>query len=183
MRGSASHFFFYTLVSAPGYLRKLRYLPICAPNSLKRYCLMAPIARFAVLMLGGLWLAPVVAADRCMHDLTGHDVCAEARQMSNHLAAQLPMQMSRNTVWESVSSFDRTVQGVIALGYDREFLEQTAARANMPLHAIKRGMDVSAAYICGDDRVSAFVQFGGSIHFAYKFADGDVFYEAEVDKC
>lgn len=125
-----------------------------------------------------------MANEDCIKGLTKIDMCAKAREFSNEFAKQLPMQMNKNMTWESVSSLNTTIQGVIRFSYDRKFLGEKYKQAGIPISAGKQAMQKSASNLCQEGSPTrAFIELGGTFRYIYLFIDGEQFTEVDVSSC
>lgn len=124
-----------------------------------------------------------IAEDECVDQHTGFNICSEARNLSEGLARQLPMQLSQRMTWDSVASYGNTLQAHILFTYDRAYLDAISEAFGMPTSQMKEGVKNFAKGMCAEDAIEAFVFLGGRVRLVYRFSDGEKFTDVVVDDC
>ncbi|KZZ12845.1 hypothetical protein A3750_04805 [Oleiphilus sp. HI0079] len=120
----------------------------------------------------------------CTPNLIDFNVCEKAREISNSIANQLPMNISSDMVFQTVGSVNRDVVVNYMFTYDSEYLERTIKKQSSSLSEIKELMKDRASHICsGGEALKAFVNLGGRIVVQYTFMDGELFLRHIVEQC
>lgn len=145
-------------------------------------CLSAAVT---ILPHVAAFLANAVSANQeCIKGLPKTDMCAKARQLSDEIATKLPIKMSQNMSWESVTASGATIQAHITLSYNKKHLEETYMKAGLPLPQAKQAIQKAAANICQENTPTrAFINLGGSVKYVYSFVDGEQFTTVVVSSC
>lgn len=124
------------------------------------------------------------SANSCISKDTKRDICKIARELSNEIAKELPIRMSKNMSWETVASVGSTIIANIRLYNTRTHLNSVYEKAGLQISAGKELMiDIANNSVCSAKPVKAFIDLGGKITYVYRFIDGEQFIAIDVRKC
>lgn len=123
------------------------------------------------------------AADECTSNSTDFDTCKYAREFVEEFTSQLLMKMSQNLISEKAMEYKNLVSLHAMLGYNEEFLKNTAQQNGVSMDQIARTMKKSTkANLCQLKSPSeTFISLGGKIQYIYKFSDGMPYLTVNVE--
>jgi hypothetical protein len=122
--------------------------------------------------------------DSCTPNTTGYNVCETARKISQSLAGELPMQLSRNLFLEKVMPNGRTVNIYGVFTYNESYLEEVANQSGISIEEMENYVTTSTPNIaCGDLGLKPFIELGGELMYHYRFSDGTHYLSITVDEC
>lgn len=124
------------------------------------------------------------AEDNCKSEYTDFDLCSFASDLSNQMAANLPMRVNKNTSIESINAIDHILQLNAVLTVTRKELKESYEKAGKTFEDFRRMMTKSVDSFCaGENPVGSFIKLGGVVKYTYKFSDGEQFMVITKESC
>ena len=115
----------------------------------------------------------------------GTDVCKIARRMANDLAPQLPMQLSSQLSMQTVVAVKGNFLMTAKLEYDNAHLQSVIINSGVRNDEMIKIMHRHAkSGICQlDTPTKAFIDLGGIVSYQYRFNDGSMYTQVQIDTC
>lgn len=115
----------------------------------------------------------------------GVDVCKIARRMANDLAPQLPMQLSSQLSMQTVVAVKGNFLMTAKLEYDNVHLQSVLINSGLSDDEMIKTMHRHAkSGICQpSSSTKAFIDLGGVVSYQYRFNDGSMYTQVQIDKC
>lgn len=115
----------------------------------------------------------------------GIDVCQMARQIADDTAATLPMRLNQNVSMQTVFAEANIVTMTAKFEYNRAFLDQSLATAEMTNDQMLDVMrEHSRSAMCAAEApTKQFIGHGGVIRYLYRFNDGSMYTTISVTSC
>ncbi|MGI9316405.1 MAG: hypothetical protein ACR2QW_03635 [bacterium] len=108
----------------------------------------------------------------------------EASKIAGEIANQLPLQMSQDMVWESVSAVENTIQGHLTLSYDQITFEKYLAESESNMEQARSSMRQAANMVCNHGSPThLFINQGGAMRYVYSFSNGEKFLTVDIENC
>ena len=131
-----------------------------------------------------LALLSPAAADECVPNSIGFDVCEYAQGVQRTIAPTLPMQMSREMTLNQISAVGPIISAVVLWNYDQQGIDDlTAAHGITREQFVQRMEQFARQMVCGDETLEAFVGLGGHIQYVYRTRDGHVVHSPTISDC
>ena len=93
--------------------------------------------------------------DNCIRGVTKYNICDDAKQLANEMAAMLPINMSQHMSFDSVAPIKNKLPGHIRLRYTKALLQEQYANARMAILMVKDELVKSASQVWNSDHTQA----------------------------
>ena len=113
------------------------------------------------------------------------DVCKIARKMADELAPQLPMQLSSQLSLQTVVAVKSNFLMTLKLEYDNTYLQTMLINSGIRSEEMIKIMHQHAiSGICkSGSPTKAFIDLGGLVSYLYRFNDGTVYTQVQINSC
>ena len=166
-----------------GSNRSLRSLGRAKARPLtKRYALGEKM-RWLILITSLVLSTNAMASEVC--NTNRFDVCKKAREISDEMAKNLPMQLNKNLSIHKISAIHNMISITALLAYDKATLDAALKQSNISQKSMEEIMMNSAKdSICiSTPETNAFIGLGGAVQYIYKFIDGTTYSTINIESC